>query len=174
MKHMSMLVRIARKIAKTPEFVGQLPAIGYHGGNWDKHGGGIRGILPSGSQENAEFSTSWGSFQNVVNITFSREDAEDWMWASTHDLSEPGILYEIDMKKLDQMKFRPNDLAEQESDFPMEDDTWTPNKIVEFLNHDVKSGLTRDVISYEGPISGIAISAIWRYDDPDSEPVRVK
>lgn len=168
-----MLDRIARKIAGVPKFVSQLPTVGYHGGNWSKHESGTRGILPSGSQENAEFSTSWGSFQNVVNITFSREDAEDWMWAATYDLAEPGILYEIDMAKLNWTKFRPNDLAEQESDFPMEDDTWTPDKIVEFLNHDIRGGLTRDVISYEGAIPSAAISAIWRYDDPSSDPVRV-
>lgn len=169
-----MLNRIAHKIAKAPKFVNQLPKIGYHGGAWNKHEGGANGIFPSGSSENTEISTSWGSFQNVVNITFSREDAEDWMWASTYDLSEPGILYEIDMTKLDWTKFRPNDLAEQESDFPMEDDSWTPDKIIKFLDYDIKNGLTQDVISYEGPISGASIIKIWRYDNPDSEPVHMK
>ena len=78
------------------------------------------------------------------------------------------------MTKLDWTKFRPNDLAEQESDFPMEDDSWTPDKIIKFLDYDIKNGLTQDVISYEGPISGASIIKIWRYDNPDSEPVHMK
>lgn len=126
----------------------------YHGGDWLVHQGGIRGLLQAYASDNPSAATSYGDTPNIVNLT-DYEDACEWMLVATYELSSPGIVYAIDISKLDRNLFRPNDIMGRDTT--------------------VEDSLEQGLLSHEGPITD---AIVWvekhtaAQDDNEEDPER--